>query len=55
MNLLISIHKEHVDKILAGEKRWEYRKSIFRKPKNEINKVYIYCTSPVEKIIATSK
>jgi len=55
MNLLISIHPEHVDKILSGEKKWEYRKSIFRKDKNEIDQAYIYCTSPVKEIVASFK
>ena len=53
MNLLISIHPEHVEKILSGKKNCEYRKTIFKKPKDEIDRVYIYCTSPVKKIVAS--
>ena len=53
MNLIISIHPEHVEKILSGEKTWEYRKSIFKKDKDEIDRVYIYSTSPVKKIVAS--
>ncbi len=53
MNLLLSIHPEHIEKILSREKFWEYRKSIFRKDKSEIDRVYIYCTSPVKEIVAS--
>jgi len=55
MNLIISIHPEHVEKILSGEKTWEYRKSIFKKDKSEIDRVYIYSTSPVKRIVASFK
>lgn len=53
MNLLLSIHPEHVDKILSGEKSWEYRKSIFQKDKDDIDRVYIYSTSSVKRIVAS--
>ena len=35
-------------KILAGEKQYEYRKTIFRRP---VEKVYIYASSPVSMIV----
>lgn len=35
-------------KILAGEKLYEYRKTIFRRP---VEKVYIYASSPICKIV----
>jgi type I restriction enzyme S subunit len=47
MNILLSIRPEYVDKILSGEKRWEFRKTW---PDN-VERVYIYCTSPAKKIV----
>ena len=46
MNVLLSIKPKYVDLILNGEKKYEFRRKIFR---NETNKVYVYCTSPVKK------
>lgn len=48
MNLLISIKPEFVKKILAYEKLYEFRKSIF---KEDIDKIFIYSTYPVKKIV----
>jgi len=50
MNVLLSVKPKYAEKILAGEKKYEFRRSIFRR--NNINKVYIYSSSPVSKIIA---
>lgn len=47
--ILISINPQHVDKILSGEKRCEYRT---RKPNRVINKMIIYETSPIKKVVA---
>lgn len=46
--ILISIHPTYVDKILSGEKMYEYRR---RFPEN-IHYMIVYSTSPVKKIIA---
>ena len=48
MNLLISIKNEFVKKILAYEKLYEFRKSIF---KEDVDKIFIYSTYPVKKIV----
>ena len=48
MNLLISIKPEFVNKILANEKLYEFRKSIF---KQKVDKIFIYSTYPVKKIV----
>ena len=48
MNLLISIKPEYVKKILAYEKLYEFRKSIF---KEDVDKIFIYSTYPVKKIV----
>ena len=48
MNLLISIKPEFVEKILSGEKKYEFRRTIFRQ---KVDKVYIYSTSPDKLIV----
>lgn len=47
-NLLISIHPKYVSEIINGNKKYEYRKNIF---KREIGKIFIYSTDPEKKII----
>jgi len=49
MKVLLSIKPEYADKILSGEKRFEFRKSIFKK--EGIRTVIIYATMPVGKVI----
>ena len=44
----MSIKPEFVDKILTGEKKYEFRKSIF---KEKVERVYIYSSFPVKKIV----
>ncbi len=51
MNVLLSVKPKYVEKILDGEKKYEFRRTIFKK--SEIEKVYIYSSSPVGKITAT--
>lgn len=48
MVALFSIRPEYVEKILSGEKYYEYRKVIFKK---NVKKIVIYCTKPIGKII----
>ena len=48
MNAILSVKPEYATKILAGEKQYEYRKTIFRRP---VEKVYIYASSPVSMIV----
>lgn len=50
--ILISIHPEHVEKILSGEKRFEFRKKI---PIDKIRRMVIYSTSPVMKVVAVAE
>lgn len=49
MKILLSIKPEYVSRIFSGEKRFEFRKSIFRDP--TVNEIYIYATSPVKMIV----
>lgn len=49
MKVLLSIKPEYADKILSGEKKFEFRKSIFKR--KNIQTVIIYATMPVGKVI----
>lgn len=48
MNLVLSIKPEYVEEIKAGRKRFEFRKTIFKK---KVEKVYIYASSPISKVV----
>ncbi|WP_054942600.1 ASCH domain-containing protein [Paenibacillus ihuae] len=48
MKVLLSIKPEFVKKIFSGEKKYEYRKSIF---KREVESILVYSTKPVGKIV----
>jgi predicted transcriptional regulator len=48
MNVLLSIKPKYANAILAGEKLVEFRKLTF---KQEIERVYIYSSSPEQRII----
>ena len=47
--LLMSINPEHVENILAGKKKVEFRKT---KCKEQIDSIVIYSTAPVMKVVA---
>lgn len=49
--IILSIHPQHIDKILSGKKLYEYRKRV---PDN-IQYIVVYATSPVKKIVALIK
>jgi predicted transcriptional regulator len=49
MNLIISIKPQFVEKILSGEKKYEFRRRIYKK---EVEKIYIYQTLPYAGIVA---
>lgn len=51
-SVLLSIRPEYVRKILNGTKRYEFRRSIF-KDRARDEKIYIYSTAPVKKIVAS--
>ena len=48
--ILMPINPCYVEEILAGRKKYEYRK--IKAKKNNINKIIIYSTSPVMKVVA---
>jgi predicted transcriptional regulator len=49
MKVLLSIKPEFAYKILNGEKKYEFRRSIFKRA--EIKDVIIYASAPISKII----
>lgn len=49
MKVLLSIKPEFANKIFDGQKRYEYRRTIFKN--KDINKVVVYASSPVGKVI----
>jgi len=50
MNVLLSIKPKYVNEIVNGHKRYEFRKSVFRR-RDDVDKVYIYASSPVKRIV----
>ena len=46
--IILSIHPQHIEKILSGEKQYEYRKQI---PMN-IRYIVVYATAPIKMIVA---
>lgn len=48
MNIILSIKPKYVTEIIAGRKRYEFRKTIF---KQTVEKVYIYSSAPVSKVV----
>ena len=50
MNVLLSIRPKYIEEMIKGNKRYEFRKSIF---KRNVDKVWIYATSPTKKIVGT--
>jgi len=49
MKVLLSIKPEYANKILSGEKRFEFRKVSFTN--NAVSTVVIYATKPVGKVV----
>ncbi|MGE0077366.1 MAG: ASCH domain-containing protein [Bacteroidales bacterium] len=47
-NVILSIKPKYAQSIIAGTKKVEFRKKIFKRP---VDKVYIYSSSPTKKII----
>lgn len=47
-NIILPIKPVFAEKIISGEKKYEYRKRLCKK---EVNKIYIYATAPVKMII----
>lgn len=52
MNVLLSIKPEFAEKILSGEKHYEFRKTRFSDPES-VHRVYLYSSSPDQKIVGS--
>ena len=50
--IVLSINPEYVDEILSGKKLYEFRKT---KCKQRVDKIYIYSTSPISKVVAEAE
>ena len=50
MNVLLSVKPKYAEEIISGRKKYEFRKSIFKR--KDVEKMYIYSSSPVKKIVA---
>ena len=49
MNAIMSIRPNFCKLILDGQKRYEYRKRVFRRL--DVDKVYVYASKPISKIV----
>lgn len=49
MRVLLSIKPEFVEEIIEGRKKFEYRKSIFKR--DDVSSVVVYATKPYGKIV----
>ena len=49
MKVLLSIKPEFAQKIFSGEKKFEFRRSIFKN--TTVKKIVVYVSSPVQKVI----
>ncbi len=49
MKVLLSIKPEYAEKILSGEKHYEFRRAVFKNP--AIEKVVLYASSPVKMVV----
>lgn len=50
--IIISINHEYVEKIISGEKKFEYRTKVAKK---DVDKIIIYETTPVKKVVAEAE
>ena len=50
--IIISINPEHVKNIINGTKKFEYRT---KAAKNDVNKIIIYETTPIKKVVAEAE
>jgi type I restriction enzyme S subunit len=51
MNVLLSVKPKYAQAILSGEKKYEFRRTIFKR--KDVQKVYVYCNSTEKKIVAS--
>ncbi len=49
MKVLLSIKPEFVEKIFAGTKKYEFRKTLFKR--NDVKHIVIYASAPVKRVV----
>ena len=49
MKVLLSIKPEFVEKIFAGTKKYEFRKSLFKR--SDVKFVVIYASAPIKRVV----
>jgi len=49
MKVLLSIRPEYINRIFSGQKKYEFRRSIFKN--KETTNVFVYASSPVRKVV----
>jgi predicted transcriptional regulator len=49
MTVLLSIKPQFASKIFDGSKKYEFRKTIFKR--NDIKKIVVYASSPIQRVI----
>ncbi|HZJ76221.1 MAG TPA: ASCH domain-containing protein [Oscillospiraceae bacterium] len=49
MKILLSIKPEYAQKIFQGEKKYEYRKRLFKR--DDISSIIVYVTKPVGRVV----
>ncbi len=50
--ILISVNPEHVDNIIKGIKKYEYRRHVAKK---DISSIIIYETTPIKRVVAEAE
>ena len=50
--ILLSINPQYVERIMCGEKKFEFRKNVC---KRNVDKIVIYSTSPVMKVVGEAE
>lgn len=51
-SLMLSVNPAYTEKILSGEKKYEFRKRLCQE---NIDKIYLYATSPVKKVVGEAE
>lgn len=49
MKVLLSIKPEFVEKIFAGTKKYEFRKSLFKR--SDVTTIVMYASSPIKRVV----
>jgi len=50
-NVLLSVKPQHAEAIVQGRKKYELRRTIFKR--EDIGRVYVYSTAPVSKLVGS--